>query len=184
MEDRQLVDMFNRYGIRGLSCKIRGLRARKQEFPVSGISGAVPGHEGVLPYLHPSDNSPDAPWSRVVEQILEDRRSLEAAVGYPVRGLSIPTVLSDEIEGPASPGNSLPRTVEETGALPCRRIFCGGRLPAITTTICLELERNLCLLHKTQYLYMMYVWGHSHEFNIYGNWDVMEGVLQELRRQG
>ena len=29
-------------------------------------------------------------------------------------------------------------------------------------------------LHKTQYLYMMYVWGHSYEFDNHDNWNVIE----------
>lgn len=29
-------------------------------------------------------------------------------------------------------------------------------------------------LHKTQYLYLLYVWGHSYEFADKDNWQVME----------
>lgn len=29
-------------------------------------------------------------------------------------------------------------------------------------------------LHKRQYLYLMYVWGHSYEFDNDNNWELME----------
>ena len=33
-------------------------------------------------------------------------------------------------------------------------------------------------LHKTQYLYMMYVWGHSYEFDRDNSWDLIEGFCK------
>jgi hypothetical protein len=38
----------------------------------------------------------------------------------------------------------------------------------------LELAKTFDALHKRQYLYMMYVWGHSYEFDQQNNWDIME----------
>ena len=38
----------------------------------------------------------------------------------------------------------------------------------------LENAQRFVGLYKTQYLYMMYVWGHSYEFTQHNNWDVME----------
>ena len=38
----------------------------------------------------------------------------------------------------------------------------------------LSLGQEFINLHKTQYLYMMYVWGHSYEFDDKGNWDLIE----------
>src|SRR5690606_17286351 len=38
----------------------------------------------------------------------------------------------------------------------------------------LQLAEQFIALHKKQYLYMMYVWGHSYEFDNDGNWNVIE----------
>ena len=38
----------------------------------------------------------------------------------------------------------------------------------------LELGEQFCSLTKKQYLYMMYVWGHSYEFGRDNNWAIME----------
>ena len=38
----------------------------------------------------------------------------------------------------------------------------------------MELGEQFCGLFKQQYLYLMYVWGHSYEFGEAGNWQLME----------
>jgi hypothetical protein len=38
----------------------------------------------------------------------------------------------------------------------------------------MELGREFLSLHKSQYLYMMYVWGHSYEFDLQDNWALIE----------
>ena len=38
----------------------------------------------------------------------------------------------------------------------------------------MERAREFAELHKTQYLYMMYVWGHSYEFTADDNWELIE----------
>ena len=38
-------------------------------------------------------------------------------------------------------------------------------------------------MHKTQYLYMMYVWGHSYEFSRDNNWDKMEEFCKMIGGQ-
>lgn len=88
VEDRQLVDMFNRYGIRGTFHVNSGIAAETR-VPVSEYRELYRGHEvSCHTCTHPTIAR--CPMEQVVEQILEDRRSLEAAVGYPVRGLSYP----------------------------------------------------------------------------------------------
>ena len=47
----------------------------------------------------------------------------------------------------------------------------------------LENGRRFVDLHKTQYLYMMYVWGHSYEFPRDNNWDMMEEFCQMAGNQ-
>ena len=38
----------------------------------------------------------------------------------------------------------------------------------------MPLAEEFVSLHKTQYLYMMYVWGHSYEFDNDNNWELIE----------
>ena len=174
VEDRQLVDMFNRYGIRGTFHVNSGIAAETR-VPVSEYRELYRGHEvSCHTCTHPTIAR--CPMEQVVEQILEDRRSLEAAVGYPVRGLSYPNgSFSDEIvKALPALGIRYSRTVEETGAFAMPEDFLRWKATCHYNHNLFELGKEFVSLHKTQYLYMMYVWGHSYEFNIYGNWDVME----------
>lgn len=42
----------------------------------------------------------------------------------------------------------------------------------------MELAQNFADLNKKQYLYMMYVWGHSYEFDLDNNWSLIEGFCE------
>ncbi len=42
----------------------------------------------------------------------------------------------------------------------------------------MKLAEEFISLHKTQHLYMMYVWGHSYEFDNDNNWDLIEGFCE------
>ena len=88
VEDRRLVGIFNRYGIKGTfhlnSGLIREDRVRPKEWAT-----LYEGHEvSCHTVLHPTISR--CPIDQVALQVLEDRRELERAVGYPVRGMSYP----------------------------------------------------------------------------------------------
>ena len=42
----------------------------------------------------------------------------------------------------------------------------------------MELGEQFNALFKRQYLYLMYVWGHSYEFDDKGNWDTIENFCK------
>lgn len=63
VEDRQLVDMFNRYGIRGTFHVNSGIAAETR-VPVSEYRELYRGHEVSCPSPAPIRQLPDAPWSR------------------------------------------------------------------------------------------------------------------------
>ena len=44
----------------------------------------------------------------------------------------------------------------------------------------MELGEQFLGLFKKQYLYLMYVWGHSYEFNDKNNWDLMESFCEMM----
>ena len=43
-----------------------------------------------------------------------------------------------------------------------------------------NLKNEFLNLHKTQYLYMFYLWGHSYEFEIDNNWNVIENFAKDM----
>ena len=47
----------------------------------------------------------------------------------------------------------------------------------------MENGRRFLELNKSQYLYMMYVWGHSYEFSLQDNWELMEDFCRMMAGQ-
>ena len=175
VQDRRLVALFNQYGIKGTFHLNSGLFADPQRIQPDEIARLYQGHEvSCHTVTHPTIAR--CPLPEVAREVLDDRQALEASVGYPVRGLSYPNgSLSPEIEAllpmcgvrysrvvGSSDGFALPENPYRWKAT-CHH---NHRL--------LELGEQFTQLHKQQYLYLMYVWGHSYEFDDRNNWDVME----------
>ena len=90
-QDRRLVEIFNKYGIRGSFHLNSGLLGEESGRTVSAteIATLYAGHEVSAHSLtHPFLERVST--AEVVHETLEDRRRLEAACGYPVRGMSYP----------------------------------------------------------------------------------------------
>ena len=88
--DRRLIEIFNKNGIKGTFHINAGTSMRDPErIPLDEIHALYKGHEvSSHTYTHPTIER--CPLEQVVQQILEDRRLLEKAAGYPVRGMSYP----------------------------------------------------------------------------------------------
>ena len=88
VEDRRLVELFNRYGVRGTFNLNAGLLL-DDRVPPSEWRDLYRGHEVAChTCLHPTIAR--SPLDQVARQILEDRQGLEPVMGYPVRGLAYP----------------------------------------------------------------------------------------------
>lgn len=173
--DRHLVSIFNQYGIRGtfhLNSAFLGDEAHVSREEVKTLYA---GHEvSCHTATHPTIAR--CPSEQVVKQILEDRESLEDLVGYPVRGLSYPNgSYSAEIKSflPAL-GIRYARVTGGTDGFGLPEDLYEWKATCHHTHRLMENGKAFTELYKKQYLYLMYVWGHSYEFNDAGNWDLME----------
>ena len=180
LEDRRLVEIFNRYGIRGTFHVNSGL-VTDTRIPVSEYAQLYKGHEvSCHTVTHPTIAR--CPLELVAAQVLEDRKVLEEAVGYPVRGLSYPNgSYSKEIISllPAL-GIRYARTVTSTGTFAMPENFLEWNPTCHHNRNLMELGEQFAALFKTQYLYMMYVWGHSYEFTNNNNFDLMEDFCRMM----
>ena len=118
--------------------------------------------------------------SQVIAQTLEDRKALEAVAGYTVRGMSYPNgSYTKEIEEAMRLcGIEYSRTVAETQGFAMPDNFMEWKSTCHHNHNLLENGRRFLALNKTQYLYMMYVWGHSFEFRTEEDWALMEQFCQ------
>lgn len=173
-EDRQLVRLFNQYGIRGTFNLNAGLNW-PDRVPASEWKDLYKGHEVAChTYLHPTIAR--SPLEQVAQQVLADRMGLESVMGYPVRGLAYPNgSWTPEIAAmlPAL-GIRYGRVVGDTHNFEIPHDFMTWKATCHHTHNLLEDGERFVALHKTQYLYMMYVWGHSFEFTCQADWDMME----------
>ncbi len=178
IEDRRLVEIFNHYGIKGTFHVNSGIHS-EERIPLSEYKMLYRGHEvSAHTSTHPTISR--CPIDQVVHQILEDRRELEKTVGYPVRGMSYPngSYTKEIMNMLPSLGIQYARTVGNSDDFGIPENFLEWKATCHHNHNLMKLGEEFLSLHKTQYLYMMYVWGHSYEFTNQDNWRLMEEFCQ------
>ena len=176
LQDRRLAALFNQHGIKATFNLNSGIwdrddaRIKPEEMPE-----LYRGHEiACHTVTHPTIAR--CPLPEVAEEVLADRRALEAITGYPVRGLAYPNgSVSEEIEKllPAC-GIRYARVVGSSDSFGLPENPYRWQATCHHNHRLLELGEQFLDLYKKQYLYLMYVWGHSYEFDDKDNWDLME----------
>ena len=185
LQDERLLSIFNQYGIKGtfnLNYGLMGLDKKPPRFEKEQIKELYKGHEiATHTMTHPTIAR--CPLTYVAEEILEDRKGLEKALGTLVRGHAYPNgSYSEEIKTLfRQMGIAYARVVETTGEFELPDDFmewkatCHHNDPQL-----MEKARYFAEFHKPQYLKLMYVWGHSYEFDNNDNWNVIEEFCEYM----
>ncbi|MFW5981441.1 MAG: polysaccharide deacetylase family protein [bacterium] len=173
--DRRLVEIFNKYGIRG-SFHLNSGKFDSEPFLDSvEIRDLFKGHEiSAHSVNHPFLTK--IPEEAIVEEIREDRRKLEELAAYPVRGMSYPygDYNQDLVKLLPALGIDYSRTVHSHGRFTLPDNFLSWH-PTCHHEDNLMVKCNE-FLNLDSYLQMplFYVWGHSFEFDRDNNWDLIE----------
>ena len=177
LQDERLVDIFNRCGIRGTFNLNYGIMQHDgARIPADRVKELYAGHEVATHTLtHPTIER--CPLTEAAREILEDRKGLEGLVGGLVRGHAYPNgSYNGEIKQLfAQLGIAYGRVVSAVPdfALPADPMewhpTCHHNAPNL-----MELAEYFVNFPKRQYLKLMYVWGHSYEFDQANNWEVIE----------
>ncbi|QAY67923.1 polysaccharide deacetylase family protein [Paenibacillus protaetiae] len=173
--DRKLVAMMNRYGLRGTFHLNAGLLGQGDKIAADEVRTLYSGHEVSAHTLtHPTIER--CPNEQIVYEVMEDRKRLEQLAGYPVRGMSYPNGSYNERIKSLLPGLGIEyaRTVGSSGQFGMPKHWLEWQATCHHNNGLLQHAETFAGLHKTQYLYLMYVWGHSYEFDRDGNWELME----------
>lgn len=174
-EDKRLVEIFNKNGIKGTFHINSGLTEDPMRLKPEEWRSVYEGHEiSCHTVLHPTIAR--CPLPQTALQVLEDRRALERAAGYPVRGMSYPNGSWNPEIAALLPGLGIEycRVVGNTDDFAMPEDFLKWKATCHHNHNLLENGKRFLELFKTQYLYMMYVWGHSFEFPRDNNWEMME----------
>ena len=191
LQDRRLVALMNRCGVRGTFNLNSALLGRDERMVLDGIEvdvSTIPPEEVPVLYrghevaTHGSRHSAlTGMGAAALGELLEDRRALETLTGGLVRGHAYPFGLyDDKVLGMLRAADiCYARTVVSTHSFDLPAEFltwdptCHHNDPEL-----MELARQFCtqdaLFGQPQ---LFYLWGHAYEFDMYQNWHVMEEFL-------
>ncbi len=182
IEDVRLLEIFNKYGIKGTFNLNYGIMLTDQtgqkhpRIEKEQVKELYAGHEVATHTMtHPTIER--CPLTKVATEIMEDRKGLERLTGGLVRGHAYPNgSYSEEIKLLFRQlGIAYARLVETdpSFALPADpmawKATCHHNDPKL-----MEYAEFFVGFQKKQYLKLMYVWGHSYEFADRDNWQVIE----------
>lgn len=207
LEDRRLVEIFNKNGIRATFNLNSALADMDVRIPKEEWKELYAGHEvAVHTCTHPTISR--CPNTEIVQEILNDRIELECVMEYPVRGMAFPNGSCDErtcriaadlgiryarlaadryasvfnaeegakhAEGPVLLGDATGFEMPENYMQWLPTCHHNHHLMAF--------GKKFLALKKQQYLYMMYVWGHSFEFTRNDNWALIEEFCEMMGGQ-
>lgn len=182
--DKRLVEIFDKYGIRGtfhLNSGNVGCPGHVSEEDVRTIykNHEVSCHTVNHPWLEKCDDM------TVIKQIMEDRRRLESLCGYPVRGMSYPFGTHDErVRRLAYDcGIRYSRTCDNDKYFGLPKDFmqwagtCHHRE-------CIEKGKEFLAKadggNNQWFSGLLYVWGHSFEFDRNNNWELIEQFCEMM----
>lgn len=192
--DRKLIDIFNRYGIKG-TFHLNSSRIGKDGYVSwEEVRKIYAGHEVAL-HTHTHPQLSYIPNERIIEEVMENRRQLEKCVGYVVNGMSYPMAGYDEsvIRKICECGVLYSRTTQATGTFSLPDDFMKWNptfhhsrgtekwSPNVQHSHTALLEKAKEFLAYPEWIKTMpllYIWGHSYEFENDHTWDVIENFAK------
>ncbi|MDB5085376.1 MAG: polysaccharide deacetylase [Bacilli bacterium] len=184
IHDRKLVEIFNRFGIRGTFNLNSGLFGKANRINADEVAELYAGHEvAVHTVTHPSLSY--VPNEVIAAEILADRQNLEDLVGYPVRGMAYPNGVYDENVLSLLPayGIEYARTVRSHRNFMLPMHFLEWHPTCHHRHDVLQLGKQFLELNKKGTPFLMYVWGHSYEFPNDQNWPLIEEFCEMVSNQ-
>lgn len=182
-QDRRLVEIFNRHKLKATFHLNSGKFDEPGYVAYEEMASLYAGHEvSAHTVTHPFLER--IPRERLIMEVMEDRGALEELVGYPVRGMSYPfgTYTEEVSRMLGTLGIRYCRTVESTGEfhVPIRPLTWH---PTCHHKQMHEYGKKFLELSPPAHyanLALLYVWGHSYEFDNDDNWQEIEQFCSDL----
>lgn len=182
--DRQLVKILNKNGLKGtfhINAGKLDITTDKDFFIATDeIESLYKGHEvSCHGFTHPFFSHTTN--QQIVSQLWEERKVLEKAAGYPVRGMSYPYGDFSQriIDCAKVAGIEYARTVENTNGFNLPEDFMRWH-PSCHHNDALSLVDDFLAPVKFNRLSLFYVWGHSFEFDRENTWSMMEEFCEKI----
>lgn len=182
VHDRRLVQILNEYGLKGTFHLNSGFFGKEGYITAEEVATLFEGHEVSAhtidhPFLEQS------PMDQVVREIANDREALESLVGYPVRGMSYPFgSYSDQvIHALPTLGIEYARTTGSHGGFHMPSDFLRWHPTCHHKQMLEQADNFLQLEQRHTRLALLYVWGHSYEFENDNNWEMLEQFGEKVQ---
>lgn len=177
--DRRLIEIINSYGIRAtfhLNSTYLGLpnRVSKDEIVSLYKGHEISAHAAHHPYLE------RMPAPLALKDVYEDRMALEGIADSIVRGMSYPygTYNDTVIEILKNVGICYCRTVKATHAFTWPENFLTWHPTCHHNDDSLKYIKSF--KESTSRGLLLYIWGHSYEFNNNNNWELLEEMCKTV----
>ena len=183
IEDRRLVSLMNRYGIRGTFHLNSGLIGGDRYVRPDEIRSLYAGHE-VAGHTRTHVFLGQTPTRMQIEELLEDRACLEALSGQIVRGLSWPYGSFDQKirEAAQMCGYEYSRTTGDTLRMEPPTDLLAWHPTAHHSRVTDELWQRFLDNHRNDMRVMM-IWGHSYEFDTEEKWAHLAEMFRMMGRR-
>ena len=181
--DRRLVGIFDKYGLKATFNLISGRFDHDTVVSSAEIKSLYANHEiAVHTLTHP--HLERMPVTAQTSEILEDRKNLEAIKGTIIRGMAYPygTYNSDTLTAMKACGIVYSRTTKHTFGLSVPEDFMFWH-PSCHHIESEPVIKNFLENTRKQpwnYGGLLYIWGHSYEFDRMNNWEVAEKMCSSL----
>lgn len=181
-KDERLIEMFNRYGVKG-TFHLNGRRfIGKTEEELDVYRKRYEGHE-ISCHTVNHGWLDKMPVVSIINEVMEDRRILEHLAGYPVVGMSYPSGAFDEISVDVLRSCGIVYSRTTRPAQPAHE-FPEDYLTWHPTCHHNDMDKYtdyfLSRLDSPWHRPLFYVWGHSHEFKTEEDWARMESFVSQL----
>lgn len=177
--DRRLVSIFNQYDMKATFHLNSGTLGQDGFVTGSEVEELYANHEVACHAMtHPRFNQ--LPQTQTVTELYEDRRALEQYCGKIVRGFSYPYGEYNErlVETAVSLGIVYSRTVEDTMNFSLPSDFMHWHPTCHHNKVTDKLVEDFLNARK---LPLLYIWGHSFEFERNNNWDHITHICESLK---
>lgn len=181
--DRRLVELFNKYNLKATFNLISGRFDHDTVVKAEEINTLYQGHEiAVHTLTHP--HLERMPITAQTTEIFEDRKNLETLCGYIVRGMAYPygTYNEDTLTAMKACGIVYSRTTGHSRGLSLPEDFLLWH-PTCHHTEAEPVIKNFLentLKQTWNFGGLLYIWGHSYEFDRMNNWDLAEKICSSI----
>ncbi len=190
-QDKKLVDIFNKYNLKATFNLNSGLQGIEGSFVINDllikrmnseeITHLYDGHEIAIHGLSHLSLI-DIPKELMIEEVLEDRKNHERMYGYPVRGMAYPYGTYNEtvLKVLEALGVEYSRTVNNHRVFSLPSNFLEWNPTAHHNDPNLMKLAEKFVESESLGMELFYLWGHSYEFDLDNNWNVIEEFCEYI----